>query len=263
MRCEQVQDRLIDFIDQNLDQESHKNIKIHLTNCDSCNSKLIELQTVLTEIDNTPYLLPKDELRINFEKMLLNEKRAIANTKVISTGKNTDYPWKTMMRIAATITLVISGYFLGKYQNNKSKEQKVAILAKEQKQEKQTITISLMENESASKRLQAVNYALEIEKPSNEILKALINKMHYDDHTNVRLAAAEALSKFSNSEMVRKAFINALNTEKDPSMQIELIQILVSIQEKRAIPKMEKLLQNEETPNYVIDQVKIGLPNLI
>jgi len=151
--------------------------------------------------------------------------------------------------------LVISSFYYGKYHNNKLASQEVAILEKEKVQLKQEITISMIENESASKRLQAVSDAEEFENPGNDILNALINKMHYDNHINVRLAAAEALAKFSDLELVRKALINAL--------QIELIQILVSIQEKRAIPSMEKLLHNEETPVYVKDQVSIGLPNLI
>lgn len=167
------------------------------------------------------------------------------------------------MQIAATVALVVAAYFYGKTDSSESYLNAVATLEKEKMEMKETMTISLIENESASKRLQAVNYAEEFEKPGNEILNALINKMYYDDHMNVRLAAAEALAKFAQNDLVRDALISALEKEEDPGMQIELIQILVSIQEKRAVPLMEKLLQNEATPNYVKDQVKVVLPSLI
>ncbi len=263
MNCNKIEERLIDFIDHNLDQETHQKTEEHLKDCKSCSSALHELQIVFEAMSSDPKELPNKSLQTNFEKALANEKELLANSSVISIGKKTNTSWKTAIQIAATIALVLSGYFFGKFQNNEFFSKEIAVLKKEKTQMKEVMTISLIENESASKRLQAVNYAEEFEKPGNDILKALINKMNYDDHINVRLAAAEALAKFSDSEMVRKALIHAMDLEKDPSMQIELIQILVSIEEKRAVPSMEKLLQEEETPDYVKDQVKIGLPNLI
>ena len=263
MKCKEIQDHLIDFIDNSLEEKMHRLISRHLKDCEECNIALQELQTVFEAIDNEPEVVPDSSLKANFEKMLLEEKSLLKESKVVSLQSKTKSNWRTFLQIAATITLVILGYLYGKFEKNQSLTEEMAVLENEKTQMKQAMTISLIENESASKRLKAVNYAEEFENPGDDILKALINKMHYDDHTNVRLAAAEALAKFSDAEMVRKSLIKALEIEQDPSMQIELIQILVSIQEKRAIPSMERLLRNEETPNYVKDQVKIGLPELI
>ncbi|WP_103069616.1 HEAT repeat domain-containing protein [Aquimarina sediminis] len=263
MNCKHIKNQLIDYIDDNLDKETSKKIQTHLASCKSCSEDLQELHNVFEAIDDTPVELPSKKLRMNFEKMLVQEKELDDDSKVVSLHRESKNSWKVAMQIAATIALVVCGYFYGKLEKTESFSQEIAVLEKEKYQMKQTMTISLIENESASKRLQAVNYAEEFEKPGNDILNALISKMHYDDHINVRLAAAEALSKFSDSEIVRKALIHALDMEQDSGMQIELIQILVSIQEKRAVPAMEKLLQNKETLDYVKDQVKIGLPSLI
>lgn len=263
MNCKQIEERLIDYLDGNLDQKEHQIITAHLTTCNDCQESLEEFQLIFDGIDNDIEELPDESIQLNFVQMLEKEKGKLDESKVVSLNKSSKNNWRTALQIAATVAIVVSAYFYGKQQNNASFSQEMAVLEKEKVQLKQEVTISLIENESASKRLQAVNYAEEFEKPGNEILKALINKMFYDDHINVRLAAAEALTKFSDSEMVRKALIDALEMEQDPGMQIELIQILVSIQEKRAIPSMEKLLQNEETPGYVKDQVTIGLPSLI
>jgi HEAT repeat protein len=128
----------------------------------------------------------------------------------------------------------------------------------------QTIAaLSLMENESASKRLQAVSYAKTVAQPNNEILKVLIAKMNNDKHTNVRLAAAIALAKFAENTNVRHALIKTLETEENANMQIELIQILVDIEEKRVIPVMKKLLRNNETPSYIKDQINSELKQII
>ncbi|WP_299243690.1 HEAT repeat domain-containing protein [uncultured Aquimarina sp.] len=263
MNCNQIQEQLIEYLDGSVDQNTHQVIAAHLITCTSCQESLEELQLIFDGIANDTEELPDASMKVNFKEMLQKEKEILSDSKIVSLRKNSKNSWKTVLQIAATIALIVSAYLYGKQENNASFSQEMAILEKEKVQLKQEVTISLIENESASKRLQAVNYAEAFEKPGNEILKALINKMFYDDHINVRLAAAEALTKFSDSEMVRKALINALETEQDPGMQIELIQILVSIQEKRAVPSMEKLLQNEETPSYVKDQVTIGLPSLI
>lgn len=264
MNCKDIQNQLIDYIDHNLDQEAYQKVETHLKNCDQCKTALQELQIIFEAINDTSSQeIPDKSVQMSFEAMLKKEKEILNDPKIVPLNQKTKNSWKTALQIAATIALVLSGYFYGKLENTASLSEEMSVLEKEKYQMKKAMTISLIENESASKRLQAVNYAEEFEKPENDILKALINKMHYDDHINVKLAAAEALIKFSNIEMVRKALINALDMEQDSGMQIELIQILVSIQEKRAVPSMEKLLQNEETPDYVKDQVKIGLPNLI
>jgi len=263
MNCKQIEELLIDYLDHNLDEDVHKEIESHIAQCEDCSASLQELKALFGAIESEPLETPDANLALSFEEMLQKEKETLDDPKVVKLHSKSSSHWKTVLQIAATIALVFTAYFFGKSQNNETLSQEVAVLEKEKIELKQTMTISMIENQSASKRLQAVNYAEEFEKPGNEILKALINKMQYDDHINVRLAAAEALAKFADSEMVRKALIHALETEEDPSMQIELIQILVSIEEKRAIPSMEMLLQKEETPDYVRDQVKMGLPSLI
>ena len=66
-----------------------------------------------------------------------------------------------------------------------------------------------------------------------------------------------------SSETVKTAFIEALGTEKNPSIQIAIIQALVSIQEKKAIGPMQKLLEREDTQPFIKDEIKLGLPKII
>ena len=87
--------------------------------------------------------------------------------------------------------------------------------------------------------------------------------MLYDENTNVRLTAVEALREFANSEAVKEAFITALQNEKDPSIQITLIHTLVEIQEKKAIQPMRRLLEQQETQPFVKQQIESLLPKII
>ena len=123
--------------------------------------------------------------------------------------------------------------------------------------------LSLMENQSASRRIQGVNLIEEFTIPDEAIITALANRMLFDNNTNVRLSAVEALGKFTQSDTVKKTFITALETEKDPSIQITIIHTLVTIQEKKAIAPMQRLLEQEETQPFVKQQIKSLLPSII
>ncbi|NAS31088.1 hypothetical protein GTQ40_08915 [Flavobacteriaceae bacterium R38] len=263
MNCQHTEKQLIDYINHNLDDKTHKQIKLHLNKCNDCQLALEELQTIFNAIDNAFQEYPDENLRENFEIMLQKEKAQRKKSDSIPLHQKENKLWKSVFQIAASFALLFMGYLYGNNQNRGAHTKELSVMEQENLQMKTAMTISMIENESASKRLQAVNFAKEFEHPGNEILNALINKMHYDNHVSVRLAAATALNKFSNQEVVRKALISALNTESNPSMQIELIQILVGIQEKRAIPTMEKILQDDKTPAYIKDEIKVELSHLI
>lgn len=263
MRCDEVQGRLVDFIDKSLTKKEAVVIKEHLHQCPQCQEEFNKLSMLFKDIDNDVSINPPAEIRSNFEKLLAEEKNSEQDQNVIQLHDHKRNYWKPLLQIAATLILMFFAYHYGKTENESHFNEELATVENEKQQIKQDLTISLIESESASKRLQAVNYAEQFDKPDNRILEALIDKMYYDKHANVRLAAAEALKKFSEKELVKKSFIKALEIEEDPGIQIELIQILVSIEEKRAVPSMQKILNQEETPDYVKDQVKVALPSLI
>src|SRR5947199_292919 len=82
---------------------------------------------------------------------------------------------------------------------------------------------------------QGANVALKIVKADDEVVNALVKSMHSDPNTNVRLAALEALTKFRAQPHVRKVLIESLAIQKDPVVQIALIQLLVQMKEKDAV----------------------------
>ena len=123
--------------------------------------------------------------------------------------------------------------------------------------------LATIENQSPSKRIQAGSFTENFVKPDAKILEALIERMQYDGNMNVRLAAVESLSEFPESDVVKDAFIKALTTQKNPSLQIAIIQFLVKIQEKRAIKPMQELLEQSEMPNFVKEKVNSGISKII
>ncbi|MFY9243104.1 MAG: HEAT repeat domain-containing protein [Polaribacter sp.] len=262
MNCKEMKHLIIPYQDNNLDQANKTLIKEHLKGCLSCTQIHQEFNHLIDTIKQVQEELPDKELELNFNKMLAKEKLALKTSKLIPLKAN-NRVFKSILKVAATILLMISSYLYGSYKDNMYKVKEIATLQQEKKEIQTVATLSLMENESASKRLQAVSYAKAFVQPDDKILRLLIDKMNNDRHTNVRLAAANALAKFAKNNTVKQALIKTLEEEKNANMQIELIQILVDIEEKRVIPAMEKLLKNKETPSYIKEQINLELKQII
>ena len=249
MKCKEIENQFSEYLEGSLSAVANVEVEKHLKNCANCQQELAEMKSFLSILENDKMETPSANLKLNFEKMLAQEIEA-NQPKVVQLQPKTD--WKSYLRVAASILIVLSAFLLGKYQSDNSSI------------ENQTAEVlTLLEDNSASKRILAVTNAEEFTSKDTKIIEALINRLFFDKNTNVRLAAAEALSKFSSENMVRDALIKTLETDKNTSVQIEVITILSKIQEKRAIKPMQKMLKNEETPQYVKQQLQVNLSSLL
>jgi len=258
MKCDKIQNSILDYIENNLSKKDTAEFTTHINTCQNCETQLKEMQELLSVISTNELENPSENLRENFEQMLSEEKQ---QTKIVKLNSKNN--WKSFLQIAASVALLISVFLLGRYQQTQQINQEIVELKNESLVIKQNTMLALMENKSASKRIQGVQYIEEFSDPDPAIMSALIKRMLGDENTNVRLTAANALQGFIASEIVKDAFIKALETEKDPSIQITIIQLLVKVQEKKAAKPMRKLLQQEETQPFVKEKIKSVLSNII
>ena len=120
--------------------------------------------------------------------------------------------------------------------------------------------MGLLDNEfSPSQRMQGVSVAYEINKPDDEIVRVLVSTLNNDPNTNVRLAALDALSQFSTEKGVRKSLIESLSTQKDPVVQIALIQLMVKMKEKGVVKQLERITKDAKTMKAVRDEAYSGI----
>ncbi|MEL6916597.1 MAG: HEAT repeat domain-containing protein [Bacteroidota bacterium] len=253
---------LPEYLDNALDDVMRKKVERHLKECASCSKALEELKTLFKAFEQEERCIPSDRVRTNFYEVLEREKHLAS--KVINFTPSVRKKWRgPLLKVAASIALLIGSFLAGKQFQKQKSGKEIAQLTDESIKITQTAMLSLMENQSASRRIQGVHFIDEITDPDEAIVRALANRMLHDDNTNVRLTAVEALGKFTTSEIVKNAFITALQTEKDPSIQISLIHTLVKIQEKKAIKPLQRLLQQEETQPFVKQQIESLLPHII
>jgi hypothetical protein len=121
-------------------------------------------------------------------------------------------------------------------------------------QRKEALFTSLANMESASTRIAAAMDAYDMKNADKDIVDALVTTMNNDPNTNVRLAALEALAKFHRESYVRKQLTTSLKKQKDPMVQVELIQVLTKMKQKSILNELENLVKDVNTTEAVKDR---------
>lgn len=252
MKCEEVEVRMIDYLDNSIDEKDRIEIEKHLEWCERCLDEIRRSQEILKMISDEKMKNPDDSMRINFYHMLHSEiKKNESGDLSYSKVKSPAWFAFSGYRIAAGFAILICGTFLGIFIHSgilSSKyEVKIDQLRSEVNALKKDALFTMLNTGSSSNRIQAVNYADEIDNPDANVIEALVSTLNHDKNVNVRMAAAYALSKFAGQPQVCDSLVNSLSLQDDPILQVTLINILVERKEKKAIKPIQQIIDNGNT----------------
>lgn len=158
-----------------------------------------------------------------------------------------------LLSIAASLLLVVFG--LGWYFGQDESQQELAAT--------RTLMLELMQNESSSTRIRAATVSLDLEVADPEVIANLGRMLRQDENTNVRLAALDALSRFADEPAARREMLDAMGEAPPPVVRLQLLEILVGLEEKRVLPYLEDLIQNDTLPQRLRDAAQLGAFKLI
>jgi len=148
-------------------------------------------------------------------------------------------------------------------QTGKHAEEEALRLRTEMSEMRQLLTVSLMSQSSALDRLQGVTMSSQLTSTNDDIPVALIKTLNNDQNVNVRLAAVDALSRYSDVGWVRSELVTSLTRSQPPHVQISLIEMLVEMKETSAVEVFETLLENDDTMDVVKKRARKGIDNMI
>lgn len=262
MEHEHIQELFPAYLDGRLNFQDKEKVKQHILKCEECHRELQNMEVLFKAFEEEKEVEPSDSLRAGFENMLELEKQKISEKPEVKVQKiqKRQSILPKILKFAAVGLLLFCSYLLGKFSQTQINSIPVTENSENTTQENEML--ALLENTSASKRIQGVNYFEDYEILDEDILNALMDRMLNDESNNVRLTAVDALGNFTKSESVKQSLIRALKTEKDPVIQIAIIQILVKIQEKKAINPMKQLLEKDSTEQFVKEQIEALLPSI-
>ena len=264
MKCNDVELLLIDYLDNSLDAATRERVESHLHTCEACSKEVKQLQLIEDNIKTVEMQQPSAALRAGFLAALGNEEaemekqpvKQLPGKKVISLTVG-----GLVWRAAAAIIILFTGILIG----NKMKFDgtQVAVNKPDEKQiEKRKILANMLDDESPSQRIEAVNYAEGIAANDQKVINVLLNTLNTDKNTNVRVAAVYALEKFSGDKAVLDSLCMSLPKQTEPIVQILLIDILSAKKAIKAKQPIQDIIQNSKTIKPVKDAAVKGLKQL-
>ncbi len=241
-----IEDKIIQYFEHELSREEAAQIEQLITENVEARKLFDQYKSVYVSFDQIPHQAPSDRLKQNFSLFLNEEIKQQAKST-----KNTNYT-KTIWMLAIGAILAAMLFFLvkNKADNQEINQQMIAM--------NENLT-KLMQNESSSHRIKAVQISATLPDNNQQALDLLMDAMAKDPSSNVRLSALEALEKHIDNEQVRASIYKSMADETDQVVLISYINILTESKEKSAITELKKITKDQAMDQFIKDEAQLGL----
>lgn len=271
MNCRECKKKIPDLLQGGLQNGEAARCQEHLRSCPACWQEWQELHETWTRLGVLPEEQPSPELRRNFYRMLELQRRASTQGERPAWWR-LDRLWvptlrlsAPALRLAAAFLIVVAGFGAGFFLGNgpKGGSGQLQRLNREVDDLKQQMSLSLLNQTSASARLQGISLTSRLQDPAPALITALLEALDNDPSVNVRLSAVDALYLFADREEVRQALTASLAKQESPLVQIALIDLMVARKEKRAAAALRGLLADKKIIPEVQQRARLGITKII
>ncbi len=260
MNCEQARDRMVDRWMKGIDEAQRVEWEAHLAVCPSCKAEMESLDPLWMAMAESPVEEPGRNLRSGFHHMM-EAYRLGASQRVQPAARPwfssiaAFWPRQALAQAAMAGLALVMGLTAGHLWTARSHDREtISGLNGELKQMRHMVTLSLLQQQSASDRLRGVSWSMRAS-ADDEVLAALVDTLNADQNVNVRLAAVDALRQFSTQVTVRRGLRESFARQSSPLVQLALIDWAVDSKDRGAVPAMEQLARRPE----LIPEVKSRL----
>ncbi len=253
MKCEEIGELLPDYLQGKLKAEQDDLVEQHMEQCADCREEV----TIWKKLSLLPVEKPSAESRERFEAMLQayqtgrNDK---ALAKLASPERVSFWSWlrSPVGAVAWSAALLILGIFAGNSLASRpgrvtnTNQDEIAAMHTELSNMKQMVVLSMLQQQSASERLQGVSFSRREDQLDPQVMSALVHTLRYDGSVDVRLAALDALSRHGAQPQVHKGVVDALQEQQSPLVQVALIDLMLEWRDPDAAQRLKTFVQ---TPN--------------
>ena len=229
MRCEEMAERIPEWLAGELDDERLAELREHFAQCSGCADEAAALERLWRELGDAPPA-PSAAMRARFDDLLA---RAIAAEpgRVLRFARRERaralVPSTALLRFAAAAALVALGVFVGAELSGRRSSREAAELRAEMRSLHEMVALALLAEASPSERLKGVAYGRELSTDDPSVAAALLRTMLEDPNVNVRLAALDALRPMATRPDARPRLVAAVATQESPLVQLSLIDLLL------------------------------------
>jgi putative zinc finger protein len=271
MNCERVAQLLPDYLQGNLGHDEDDQLEDHFQQCTNCAQEA----ALWKDLAHLPVAQPGEALRANFEAMLVAYREGRREqSRAASKAFGRWFGWSVgdwlrpaIAGVAAALALLVAGFYAGRYGSAGNAPQlqaqsQLAEMRTELGSMRQLMVLSMLQQQSATERLQGVSYSTQDAHLDPQILAALVHTLRYDASVDVRLAALDALSRHGNQPQVRTGLVDALEARQSPLVQIALIDLLVELHDAGARGQLQRFQQDLHVDRSVRERAAWALSKL-
>jgi len=261
MTCDQVKEHIADFLAGALGRSEAEELQEHFAQCAACKQEAEALSETWEALGLLEQEQPSPQLRSRFYQSLEAYRQGLEAAAPAPVRRRFfDWGWQGWAWSAA---LLVAGLGAGQWLGQRDRGQHdIAGLQDEVHHMRQLVTLSLLEQQSASERLRGVDYAYRVDQSDTQVLSALLHAVNHDPNVNVRLAAVDALRKFSSSPEVKGKLDQSLSKQESPMVQLALIDFIVDTRDKGAVASLAALQRSPTADKNVKEKALWGLSQL-
>ena len=255
INCDQARDWISGGLNVKLPADRQAALDTHIAQCIYCQQDLDHTLQIRQWLRTDQPPEPSLRMQTKFYDMLHSfGETELAETSKTFTKSGTGFQFiskpAVWLQIAATILLlssgIIAGYWLrSRNSGNEIAQQQIDTMAVQIQEMRQMMMLTLLQNPSASERLQAVSLSNELDHADEQVIEALLTTLNYDTNVNVRLVTLNALIKYTDNPNVRQGLIQSLTHQDSPLVQMALADLMVKLQEKRSVTALRQLLHRK------------------
>lgn len=280
MKREEIEQLLAEYVKGEISVENKRILENQFTNDPALKQQADEMLALWQMMDNT---VVDENNDAQFYNMLQTEKQNARTTNIISLNK----AWFYATAAAACIII----FFAGRFTTSPVEVIKYKTLIVKQQVPSQVQTIAQTAQPVISKTLKPSKLKNEVEEPSalaqqlrsvyaseridaitkittqqtlsKSDLELLKMALREDPNTNVRLMILNTLKPLSTNKNVQDILISALNHQDNTLVQTSIVDLLVAVKSKQALPQMIVLLDDKNTDFMVQNKIKAGIESYL
>jgi len=272
MKCGYDKEQLTRLLHGELPEEERIGMETHLAQCNECRREWEGLRALWGMLDEVEVPGPSAEAQIRFDAMLDSYKGSVRSGNDEGAGL-----WSRLRQlfrghpafaVGYSLLLVLAGLGFG-YGFHRSSaggdsgnQKELMALTTQIGEMREMMMKSLLQNPSASERMRGVGYTSEIRTVNSDVIKALLSTLNDDPNINVRLMTLEALTHYASNPAVREGLVQSILQQESPLMQTALADVMLKLQEKRAIHPLKKLLQQKDLNEMVRTRIQEAIVRL-
>ena len=253
MECETARAQLADRLTRTLEPKAAAALDEHLRSCATCAAEAGGMEDTWALLgDIAAAEADSAAMRARFDR-------------IVDAAAPTPRWWMVHgIQAAAAAVLLAVGFLVGRETGPQPRaDPAINELREELRATRQMVSLSLLQQQSASERLRGISYTAQIDRPDGELVGALIETLLHDPDVNVQLKTIDVLKRFADRDNVRRAAVDALTEPaSSPLVQIALIDFLVELNERSSSASLRRLADDTMVDKAVRARAAWGLQHI-